>query len=207
MTYVPTVSHPPIIALSGPAGSGKSTVAARLASRYDAHRIRFADPLKAMLTAILVSAGTSTDMAYRMVEGDLKEVPATALCGRTPRHAMQTLGTEWGRDLMHPNLWIELWAAKARTALRNGFAVVVEDCRFLNEVRTVWDLGGKVVWIHGRSGIAGSHVSESGGAQHMADYHIYNDGDLAHLNRDVDWLWNKVSVAGNMAKIDFAVAA
>ena len=32
------------------------------------------------------------------IEGALKEVPCELLGGKTPRYAMQTLGTEWGRD-------------------------------------------------------------------------------------------------------------
>jgi hypothetical protein len=43
---------------------------------------------------------------------------------------MVTLGTEWGRDAVHPDLWVRLWAASGPRTSR----VVVEDVRFPNEV-------------------------------------------------------------------------
>ena len=108
------------IALCGPAGAGKSTVAAFLEREAGCTRHRFAKPLKDMLRAI--------GLTEREIEGDLKEVPCPALMGRTPRHALVTLGTEWGRDLIHPDLWVNAWH---RTLPAGN--VVTEDLRFRNE--------------------------------------------------------------------------
>ncbi len=43
------------------------------------------------------------------IEGSLKAKPCSLLAGKTPRHAMQTLGTEWGRNCIGDGFWINLW--------------------------------------------------------------------------------------------------
>jgi hypothetical protein len=43
---------------------------------------------------------------------------------------MITLGTEWGRDLVHADIWTRLWAARAECFP----LVVADDVRFPNEV-------------------------------------------------------------------------
>jgi hypothetical protein len=78
-----------LIALTGYAGSGKSTLADILACEHGFTVVKFAGPLKAMLRAL--------GLDEREIEGDLKEQPCQLLAGHTPRRAMQTLGTEWGR--------------------------------------------------------------------------------------------------------------
>jgi hypothetical protein len=162
-TFGPMENYRPrsVIAFTGPAGAGKSTAAAHLAAGHGYARIRFADPLKAMLRALYHSAGLSEAETERRIEGDLKEVADPILRGRTPRQAMQWLGTEWGRMLIAEDFWTELW--RLRAAAHDH--VVVEDCRFDNEAATVRSAGGKVVridcpWASSASG--GKHSSEAG---------------------------------------------
>lgn len=137
-----------IVGLSGPAGCGKSTAAAHLCMNYGFARRRFAGPLKAMMFAF--------GCTIEQVEGDLKGVPCDLLGGKTPRQAMQYLGTEWGRDLMHPDLWLNAWVA----SLPAQGDVVADDVRFPNEVEAIKSRGGIIICISGRGGIPGSHVSE-----------------------------------------------
>ena len=165
-----------VIGLCGHSGSGKSVVADYLVSQYGFVRIKLASPLKNMLRAI--------GLSEREIEGDLKETPCDLLCGKTPRHAMITLGTEWGRDMIGPNLWTNTWARKASKLLEQGFHVVCDDVRFPNEVDAVRALGGAVIRIErlGLSAIA--HVSE---VQNFAvDWTIPNIGTIGELRRRVD---------------------
>jgi hypothetical protein len=118
-----------IIGLTGLAGSGKSVVADVLVNEFGFTRVKFADPLKNMIRRMLADMGHIEFDIERMIEGDLKEVPIPEL-GVTPRHLMITLGTEWGRDLVHADIWVRLWAARAE-CLPN---VVADDVRFDNEV-------------------------------------------------------------------------
>lgn len=94
-----------ILALTGPAGCGKSTAAAYLAEAHGFARVRFAGPLKAMVRAFLAEVGAPSTEIERMIEGDRKEVAAAELSGCTPRRFMQALGTEFGRDTIHAELW------------------------------------------------------------------------------------------------------
>lgn len=166
-----------IIALTGLAGCGKSTVASVLAE-YGFGRVRFADPLKTMLRAL--------GLGDAEIEGPLKERPCHLLAGRTPRHAMQTLGTEWGRSCIGPDFWVGLWQRTACAVLDHGGRVAAEDCRFPNEAAAARALGGEV-WLVLRPGLAvGGHASEQAGQDIVPDRIIRNDGTLADLRRAVE---------------------
>ena len=173
-----------LIVLAGLAGSGKTTAAKHLVEAHGYIRVNFADPLKAMLYAL----GLDKDH----IDGEGKERPHTRLCGKTPRYAMQTLGTEWGRDMIGPDFWINTWTDRVRTELRgyDGYGyesiskVVADDCRFQNEADTARGLGGTVIHIDGRGGIPGVHQSESG--VHFVDVTIKNDGTVDDLFHRLD---------------------
>ena len=156
-----------LIAFTGAAGSGKSTAADYLVSELGFTRIRFAGPLKAMMRAL--------GLSEREIEGDLKETPCARLMGRTPRHAMQTLGTEWGRQLLAPDFWVDLWRQDAERILHDSGRVVVDDCRFPNEASVIHSLGGKIIAIR-RDGLAHvpNHASET--QQIKPDYSVFNEG-------------------------------
>lgn len=145
-----------IIGLSGLAGAGKSVVADVLVRELGFTRVKFADPLKNMLRTMLADMGHTAEDVERHIEGDLKEVPMPET-GVTPRHMMITLGTEWGRDMVRPDLWVRLWAAKAERFER----VVADDVRFPNEIEALRALGGHL-WRVERPGLVSSgHVSEA----------------------------------------------
>lgn len=153
---------PRLIGLAGVAGSGKTTGANILCDQGFA-RMRFAGPLKAMLWGLLNAAGRDTDTIDRMLEGDLKETPCGLFGGRTPRQAMQTLGTEWGRDMIAPDLWTRITMQGVRVALRSGGRVVIDDVRFASEAAAIRDEGGVIWHVQGMicdDGAVPMHVSE-----------------------------------------------
>ena len=53
----------------------------------------FAGPLKAMLRAYCEAVGVGPAMTEAMIEGGLRELPSPYLAGRSPRYAMQHLGS------------------------------------------------------------------------------------------------------------------
>lgn len=117
-----------IIGFVGKAQSGKSTAATQLVNKHGFVRLRFADTLKSMLYAM--------GLTEREVDGDLKQKECELLGGNTPRYAMQTLGTEWGRRLIGPNIWVDCLARKLEQHIRGGVTkFVVDDVRFLNEAK------------------------------------------------------------------------
>jgi len=93
---------------------------------------------------------------------------------------MQTLGTEWGRELMGRDIWANAWMHAATLILNEGGKVVVDDCRFPNELETVRRVGGVAINIHRPSlRIPWEHKSER--HELPADHTIINDRDRAHL--------------------------
>lgn len=177
------MSEREIIGIVGQAGVGKTTVADLLANA-GYKRVKMAAPLKAMLRAL--------GLTDRELEGDLKHEPCRLLGGKTPRHAMQTLGTEWGRELIDPDLWLTAWSEEAVRVLAGTAAgAVCDDMRFANEADMIRRLGGTVVKVVGprRSGMADAaygHQSETQIESITPDVVIQNFGGPAELAREVE---------------------
>lgn len=122
-----------VIGISGFVGSGKTSVAEWFIGNHGFKRFSFADPIREMMMVLGVDEATLRDPKK-------KEEPHNALMGRTPREAMETLGTAWGREIIHPQLWIGQFALRTRKARM----VIVDDVRFPNEVQAIREIGGKV---------------------------------------------------------------
>lgn len=191
---IPDVPPLPLVGFTGPGGVGKSTVAKSLmaawrpdvlsrATSLDPAILHIGQPLKAMLVTLLRHAGLSTAEADYWVWREGKRLPCPALGGRTPTHAMQTLGTEWGRDNIAPELWLEIWRVKARAKLAEGRMVINDSVRFDNEAQAIRDLGGLVVRITGRAGdLAAGHVSERGVQPDLEVENLDGRSDAAALS-------------------------
>src|SRR6266496_1168986 len=95
-----------LIGFVGRRRSGKDTAAAVLAAK-GFKVVRFAEGLKTMLAALLRLHDVSELRIEQMIDGNLKKIPLGVLAGRTPRHAMQTLGTEWGRQCIRDTFWVD----------------------------------------------------------------------------------------------------
>lgn len=168
---------PVVAGLIGLKGCGKSTVA-RVFADHGFVIVPFSSPLKAMLASLLQARGVSAEEISRMLVGDKKESPHWALNGRSPRQAMQWLGTEWGRDLMAGTFWVDAWRDQAMRHPR----VVADDVRFPNEVEAIKAMGGTLIRIARPALVSGdTHISENLITSLKADRQITNDGDLADL--------------------------
>lgn len=157
-----------IIGFTGLAGSGKTTAARQLVTVNGWTRISFADPLRAMLAALGV---THAEMA------NAKHVPLPWLHNRTPRELLQTLGTEWGRTFVGPDVWVAAARRNVEYELELGATgVVFDDCRFENEAAMIRQMGGLVIELR-RSGTQQmAHASEAGVPAYLVDAVIVNDG-------------------------------
>lgn len=138
-----------VIGIIGEQRAGKSTVAelirVRLISDYTI--LPFAMYLKDMINALI-----------DLEPYPSKEQTATALNNKTLRHAMQTLGTEWGRDCMGDDFWVNRWKLHiARYLNKNCFRdgrrnrhdinIIADDVRFLNEANAIKEMGGMIIEV------------------------------------------------------------
>lgn len=170
-------SLPKTICFGGSKQSGKDTCAEYL-QNFDYEILKAATPIKLMLTALFKYCGFTDELIYEYLEGSLKEEPIECLGGKTPRELMQSLGTEWGRDLVDPDIWINLLCNRISLTEKS----VISDVRFPNEVAKLRDQGGVLVQIY-RPSISNndSHSSENLLTSHHFDDVIVNDGTLDEL--------------------------
>ena len=174
-----------VIGLHGLARTGKDTAARYLAAHYALLSYAFAEPLKAAIMQMF-------NLTAEHIEGALKEEPLPGI-GKSPRQLMQLLGTDWGRDMVHRELWLLLaeqnlqHMAAATQEPITGF--VLRDVRFENEADWVRSKGGVIVHIHRPAAQqVNRHTSESGIAIHDNDFVVHNDAGLPYLYKQLDTL-------------------
>jgi hypothetical protein len=177
-----------LIGLTGLARSGKSTTAQILCAKYSFERFSFSGPIKSMIRTLLQEAGLTESDTRVFLDGEMKEEPIRALNWKSPRFAMQSLGTEWGRELLGDNIWVNLRFLKIDQILRAGGSVVLDDARFTNEVDAIRERGGLVVRIvRPENAFEGTpHSKHSSETQALtADRIIVNNGSMADLENNV----------------------
>lgn len=142
-----------IIAFTGPAGSGKDTAGRYLIDNYGFKKLSFAKGLKDMLAVL----GYPDPASAADKEAIIPEL------GVSWRHLAQTLGTEWGRQQVHPDLWVIIAEQVIR---KEAGAFVITDLRFENEAAMVRRLGGVIGFLTGRAyempDTTAKHASEAG---------------------------------------------
>lgn len=173
-----------LIGLHGLARTGKDTAATYLAAHYALLSYAFAEPLKLAIAQMF-------NLTAEHIEGALKEQPLPGI-GKSPRQLMQLLGTDWGRDLVHRELWLLLAEQNLQHMAelhQDMQGAVLRDVRFENEAAWVRSKGGVIVHIQ-RPGAAtvAAHTSEAGIAVHDNDFVVHNDEDLPHLYLQLDRL-------------------
>jgi hypothetical protein len=168
-----------IIGIVGLAGSGKTLVARHLVEKHGFARSRFAAPLKEM-----IKVGLGLSDAH--LDGELKNEPIPSCGGCTARHLMQTLGTEWGRRMVHSDIWVNRWREVVLADATR--LVVVDDVRFPNEASAVKSVGGSI-WRIVRPGLSSmDHPSERAQRNIQEDFLINNATTISEMIRSVDAL-------------------
>ena len=139
-----------VIGISGFGGNGKTSVSDYFIHTHGFKRVSFADPIRKMLIALGVEEEVLRDPVR-------KNEPHPILMGKTPVQAMETLGTAWGRDMIHPNLWVNHF-------MHNGLGrpfLICDDVRYPNEVEAIRQMGGKVfkLVVPGKEPVRGTDFS------------------------------------------------
>lgn len=176
-------STPIIVGLGGLMGSGKSAIASSLVFRSKASAIiPFAMPIKRMMLQLGVNPAN-------VYVSSRKEEPLDILCGKSAREAMQLLGTEWGRNMIGQDVWVNAWRAAVETelAVSNYALIIADDLRFDNEAVAIRQFGGIVLRVE-RNGVgwgtSDPHASER--LDYDADAVVTNNGTLQEAVAQVE---------------------
>jgi len=138
-----------IIGICGFIGSGKDTVADYLVNFHEFRRESFASTLKDAVSAVfgwnrtLLEGRTKEAREWRE-QVDPWWAQRLDMPNLTPRWVLQYWGTEVCRKSFHDDIWI----ASLENKLRNSKDdVVISDCRFPNEIKSIKDAGGIIIWV------------------------------------------------------------
>ena len=160
-----------LIGLAGKKGSGKSYLAKAMWQRlHDVEVMSFASRIKWMARAMGVP--------HESIYGSEKEKPLELFGGRSGRRIMQMIGTEFGRDMIDQNLWINLARRDYEEQAKTGSQYVIfDDVRFDNEAQMIKDCGGMVIEVVNtkQESSDDTHRSESGVSKGLVDFRILNN--------------------------------
>ena len=197
-------------------GSGKDTIADYLVNFHGYKRESFANSLKDAVSVVfgwdreLLEGRTKQSREWRETKDEwwskrLKQ-------DITPRWVLQYWGTEVVRKGFHNDMWV---ASLENRLAHSKDDIVITDCRFLNEIKALKNIGAKVLrvkrgpepswyehaenynkgqkyigWAIGKHHLdeAGVHASEYSWVGSKFDKIITNDGTIEDLYEQVESL-------------------
>lgn len=194
-----------IIGFVGFIGSGKGT-AGDILTEFGFQKESFSGPVKEI-------ASTMFNWSRELLEGDteesrkFRETPDEYWSKKfdrnfTPREALQTIGTEIGRDMFEKDFWIHL--LEKRINSKNNY--IITDVRFPNEIDWIHENGGHVIeiirgehpyWYNTLTRLTlpivrnqhmehfNVHESEWSWVGYNIDYRIENNNTIASLKSDI----------------------
>ncbi len=178
-----------MIGFTGKKESGKTT-AAKYLLELGFMRMSFAEPLRKMareLLRALSMTNTEIELAERGKETVLPCI------GVSYRHLLQTLGTEWGRNLVNSDIWVI--CAERVIAEWTNKNIVFDDVRFENEASMIRKRGGVIIHLIRSSHSEDCHVSEAGIAMVKGDAVVGNNSSVNDLysgiNRAIEFRFGR----------------
>ena len=138
-----------IIGVCGFIGSGKDTIADYLTNFHGFRRESFANSLKDAVAQVFGWDRTMLEGRTKQAREWREQVDPwwserLNMPNLTPRWILQYWGTEVCRRAFHDDIWI----ASLENKLRNSTDdIVISDCRFPNEIKSIHNAGGIVVSV------------------------------------------------------------
>ena len=199
-----------IIGVCGFIGSGKDTVADYLTNFHGFRRESFANSLKDAVAQVFGWDRTMLEGRTKQAREWREQVDPwwaerLGMPNLTPRWVLQYWGTEVCRKAFHDDIWIASLENKLRNSLDD---IVISDCRFPNEIKSIKDAGGIVIrvvrgdepewyqdavntnegrgnmsWLISKERLAklGIHASETAWVGTKFDYIFENNGSIDDL--------------------------
>jgi hypothetical protein len=209
-----------ILGILGPAASGKDTMADYLVAKYGFVKVGLADPLKRICREVY--AFTDEQLWGPSEKRNAPDIryPIPTKGHLTPRTALQTLGTEWGRH-NYENTWVDYGLRIAQQILEghsytavNGIemsrikaalspkvkGVVFSDLRFKNELKA-FKAKGSVIRLKrdGTGGdVAGGVVGHASEQEQLSipdqdfDYVLRNPEGISNFHTAIDKLFSRM---------------
>jgi len=138
-----------IIGVCGFIGSGKDTIADYLVNIHQFRRESFANSLKDAVANVfgwdreMLEGRTRQSREWRE-QVDPWWAERLNMPNLTPRWILQYWGTEVCRRAFHDDIWIAALENKLRNSQDD---IVISDCRFPNEIKSIQNASGKVIRV------------------------------------------------------------
>ena len=164
-----------LIGICGRARSGKDTAADYIIEECGFEKYSMADPIREMLESVGVNPSCNKEDTIPMF-------------GKSPREMMQTLGTEWGRNCVSEDIWLNLAKDLYKRLSDDGgfYGLVIPDIRFENEAEWIRKNGLLIRIVRPDAMAVASHSSENGISTEAVDEIIWNNGSLDLLYRKLN---------------------
>lgn len=197
MTKTPIIGLTGITGANSIAGCGKDTVAEMIRDFTGFEIYGLADPIYAMVKAGFGIDGKDIDHNSR----EAKNATIPWLSENRPvslRSLLETLGTEWGREMICNDIWLKV---AEQFIARAGKGVIIKDIRFPNESDWLNHIGGRLIYIvrpdYFGADATASHASNKPLTGVKIDIPLINDCSLNQLRSRVesicianDWVRN-----------------
>jgi hypothetical protein len=172
-----------LIFITGPLGSGKTTLTNILIKEYGFTEIYFAEPLK----KFAIDIGFTEEQIYGTQEQKLEINSIYKISGR---EFMQKFATDVCRDFMPTimptmrSLWVKAAEAKVLSLIKLSKNIAISDGRFIDEAEMAKKYGAIIIKII-RDDKKSSHRSESELFKIKEDYLINNLGTIDDLKKQL----------------------
>lgn len=186
-----------IIGLTGKMGVGKTTIVEimRQVLNDEVNVVKFAQPLYDIQEFIYERISS----VHERPKGFVKD-----------RKLLQFLGTDWARQNINTNLWVDLWKIEVLNIERDfdqenldDYVIVVDDVRFDNEAQAIKSMGGLIIKVESdkieeRIEVENtSHSSEDGVSEGLVDAYIRNNSTIEDLKQIVTHMFSGQFYAGS----------
>lgn len=172
------------MAFTGKAGSGKTTAVQALKDIGigTVYNVKFAQPLYDM-----------QEFLYNRIKTVYTRPPDF----KKDRRLLQFIGTEWGRQTVNENIWVDIWVKRIEQVrgMDSDVILTADDTRFDNEALAANKLSGIVIKIDrdAAASDAGSHISEAGINNSLIQYTVKNNGTYEEFKEALAALFNQIT--------------
>jgi hypothetical protein len=198
------------IVLSGTAGAGKDSIAKILVEKHAFKLVSLSHEMKVFVARAF---GWSDDQVFGPSSmrnapdprwarpcthckctgkvRSMREHPCPKCNGEgkindnSPRRVLQLLGDEWGRQMIHPDIWTMVTRPVIEDLLKNDVKIVINDARFQNDRNNLHDWFGAV-----RVDVQTQKVKKDGAAwrNHGSELSRPTNDEVEYvISNDEDW--------------------